>query len=122
MDSLTLLLAARRVGLGVHVKGEKLVVRGGRSQEQLARMLLARKQEVLAALRTELPPQVAHGQHFHEILPYLDPKGVLVIPFASPSKYHWWNQGQDILCTLLELGASEQIIKCYVPWWGRNKG
>ena len=28
-------------------------------------------------------------------LPYLSPSGLLVIPFASDARYHWWKDGQD---------------------------
>lgn len=36
-------------------------------------------------------------------MPYLTERGDLVIPFDSPSRYHWWNSGQSIAETLAEL-------------------
>lgn len=30
-----------------------------------------------------------------EPLPYLSPSGLLVIPFASNPRFHWWKEGQD---------------------------
>jgi hypothetical protein len=49
--------------------------------------------------------------------PYLDKKGDLIIPADSDIKYHWWGKGQSILSTLLELQASDGIIKRYVRNW-----
>ena len=46
-------------------------------------------------------------------LSYLDRNGTLIIPFDSPSKYHWWNRGQSVLGTLKSLKADEQILKRY---------
>ena len=50
MDSLSLLHRARLAGLKVRADGDQLVVRGRRSQEQLAQELLAHKVEVMAEL------------------------------------------------------------------------
>ncbi|HIC90539.1 MAG TPA: hypothetical protein EYP21_00445 [Syntrophaceae bacterium] len=46
--------------------------------------------------------------------PYLDRRGTLIIPFDCDPRYHWWNNGQSIIETLKELGASEDIIKKYL--------
>lgn len=119
MDGLALLLEARQMGLDVQAKGEQLLIRGPRSQERLVRTLLNRKQEVLTALKTELQAQVHDSQN---TLPCLDRNGVLVIPFGSPKRFHWWNGGQGLLATLAELGASEQIIKRYIPGRNGNNG
>lgn len=48
---LTLLVEARRAGLEVRAEGDRLVVRGPRRLEPLARRLLEHKAEVLAVLR-----------------------------------------------------------------------
>ncbi len=50
MESLSLLHRARLAGLKVRSDGDLLVVRGRRSQERLARELLAHKAEVMAEL------------------------------------------------------------------------
>ena len=50
MAGLTLLEEARAAGLTVRADGDRLVVRGPKWGEPLARALLARKAEVLAAL------------------------------------------------------------------------
>jgi predicted glycosyl hydrolase (DUF1957 family) len=47
--------------------------------------------------------------------PYIDKHGVLVIPFESEKKYHWWAGGQTILKTLSELNASPEVIALYGP-------
>ncbi len=53
MDGLSLLDRARLAGLRVRADGDHLVVRGRRSQERLARELLAHKAEVMAELDLE---------------------------------------------------------------------
>ena len=50
MDGLTLLLEATAAGLTVRVDGERLVIRGLRSADAVARELLAHKVDVLGAL------------------------------------------------------------------------
>ncbi len=52
--------------------------------------------------------------------PFLTPSGDLIIPMESDSRYHWWRNGQSILQTLLELGASEEILDRYVWNWRLN--
>jgi hypothetical protein len=61
MDGLTLLTDATAAGLTIHVDGDRLVIRGPRAADTLARRLLEHKLEVVAALgrlaltSTELP-------------------------------------------------------------------
>jgi len=50
MEALTLLEKAGRAGLEVTVEGERLVVRGPRRAEPLARQVLARKEEMIVLL------------------------------------------------------------------------
>jgi hypothetical protein len=50
MDGLTLLRRARDAGLAVVTEGEKLVIRGPRRAEAIARLLIEHKPEVMAAL------------------------------------------------------------------------
>jgi hypothetical protein len=50
MDVMSLLTKARSKGLDVRAEGNKLVVRGPRSVEKLARQLLDRKAEVMPLL------------------------------------------------------------------------
>ena len=60
MDGIALILEAQAAGLRVSREAEKLVVRGPRRAEPIARKLLAHKAEVLAALSDDpfaaLPP------------------------------------------------------------------
>lgn len=51
MDGLTLLRRAEDVGLAVHTDGERLVLRGPKRAEPIARLLIHHKPVVLAALR-----------------------------------------------------------------------
>jgi hypothetical protein len=52
-------------------------------------------------------------------LPYLDGE-TLIIPFDSPSRFHWWDRGQSIRTTLEELGASDEILKRYKSPYSDN--
>jgi hypothetical protein len=54
-------------------------------------------------------------------MPYIDSEGGLHIPFDSPEKYHYWNGGQSLRETLLELGAGEDIIRRYYREDGDRK-
>jgi hypothetical protein len=56
MSAGELLAAAKQAGLQVWVDGDRLVVRGPRTGEELGRQLLERKQQVLGELRSPLRP------------------------------------------------------------------
>jgi hypothetical protein len=45
--------------------------------------------------------------------PYIDNHGTIIIPFNSDQKYRYWNGGQPLSDTLLELNAPEDI-------WGKH--
>ena len=47
--------------------------------------------------------------------PYINEQGVLVIPFESDPRFHWWAGGQTILETLHELKAPDEVIDKYGP-------
>jgi hypothetical protein len=42
-------------------------------------------------------------------IPYFDNNGSIIIPFNSDQKYHFWNGGQSLSETLMELNAPEDI-------------
>jgi hypothetical protein len=46
-----------------------------------------------------------------QIEPFVDGLGVLVIPYNSDKKYHYWNGGQSVCETLRELGRCDLIEK-----------
>lgn len=46
-------------------------------------------------------------------LPYISDYGSLIIPHNAPKRYHWWNGGQSVVNTLLELGASCEVLAKY---------
>jgi hypothetical protein len=62
MDGLTLLRRARDAGLNVAAEGDKLVIRGPKRAERVARLLIEHKPEVLATL---VPAQRAAQQWRH---------------------------------------------------------
>jgi hypothetical protein len=53
LDARTLLIAARSVGMSVDVADDRLLVRGPKGAAGLARLLVERKPNILAALETE---------------------------------------------------------------------
>ena len=66
MDSVALLDVARKVGLQVTTDGQRLIVRGPKQAEPLARQLLAQKAEVMALLTADqsTPAPLGHvGRH-----------------------------------------------------------
>ncbi len=58
MGGLTLLDEARTAGLTVAVDGDKLVIRGPRSEDASARRLIAAKADVIAALQPKIPAAI----------------------------------------------------------------
>lgn len=59
MDRLTLLARATAAGLTVTADGDRLVIRGPKGADAIARDLIAQKPAVLAALAAEPPEAVA---------------------------------------------------------------
>jgi hypothetical protein len=45
--------------------------------------------------------------------PYIDHTGTIIIPFNADQKYHFWNGGQHLSDTLLELNVPEDV-------WGKH--
>jgi hypothetical protein len=62
MDGLKLLRRARDAGLAVQVEGDKLVIRGPKRAELVARLLIDHKPEVMAALVPADPPAPEAGE------------------------------------------------------------
>lgn len=48
--------------------------------------------------------------------PFVTDFGVLVIPFNSDKKYHYWNGGQSVCDTLKELGRCDLVEKYKSPY------
>src|SRR3990167_4044707 len=46
-----------------------------------------------------------------QVEPFVADFGVLVIPYNSDKKYHYWNGGQGVCVTLKELGRCDLIEK-----------
>jgi hypothetical protein len=57
MDGVTLLRRARDAGLAVLAEGDKLVIRGPRRAEPVARLLIEHKPAVMAALTPPFPKE-----------------------------------------------------------------
>jgi len=74
------------------------------------------KVQAPAPLPDELMEELkAHKWELRALLqePHIDATGSLVIPFTSSEKYCWWKGGQQILETLSELGASDEVVRRY---------
>ena len=41
--------------------------------------------------------------------PYIDNSGTLVIPFNADQKYHYWNGGQPLTETMIEMNITKDI-------------
>jgi hypothetical protein len=41
--------------------------------------------------------------------PYIDDSGNIVVPFNADPKYHFWNGGQSLADTLMEINVTENI-------------
>ena len=55
--------------------------------------------------------------------PTITTSGNLSIPFASPRRYHWWlKDGQPIVATLDELGASLAMRRAHDMDFNRDPG
>ena len=46
-----------------------------------------------------------------QVKPFVTDFGVLVIPWNSPKRFHYWNKGQSVCETLRELGRCDLIEK-----------
>ena len=86
------------------VNGTKLKVKvpPGYLTEEDKQTLRERKREIIYHLKDRARP-------------YLDEQGVLVIPFDSDPRYHWWAGGQHVLETLRELNAPPKVLVRYRP-------
>ena len=74
------------------------------------------REEIKKAVRIlkEAGPDKVKAVH-RQTMPYIDEQGILVIPFTSDPKYHWWAGGQSIMETLQELKAPPEVIGKYAP-------
>ncbi len=63
MDGLALLRTAAAAGLTVHLDGERLVIRGPRSADAIARQLISHKPAVVAAIRATAVAGCRHTLH-----------------------------------------------------------
>jgi hypothetical protein len=89
-----LLEEARAVGLKVRVEGERLVVRGPKVAEPIAKMLLAKKAEVLALLTAQ---QQAPSQK-----PQVKPRPFLPRPAGQEDNPNPWNAWTPLMLWLSE--------------------
>lgn len=57
-----------------------------------------------------------------QVQPYVTESGILVIPWNSPARYHYWKKGGQSVCdTLRELGRCD-LIPLYRSnlYWSKN--
>ena len=83
--------------------------KGGEEQiNRLAPLIREHKAELLAYL------QSGSGRRHEPPLPFLDDQGRLRIPGDCDPKYRYWQGGQSVFATLLELGASDREIEAHI--------
>jgi hypothetical protein len=116
MDGMTLLRQASEAGLAVAAQGNKLVIRGPRRAEPVARLLIERKREVLAALSTvrdqeTCEPQMT-GYRGGTVLDWADGISRLgdILPPAAmrPERWHGFH-GRAI--AFMDTWATEAAVK-----------
>lgn len=87
--------------------------------EKIAQKLIEAGKIELQAIPYELAERMAiMGENCEpdQVKPYITNFGVLVIPFNSDPKYHYWKPGgQSICATLKELGRCDLIEKYTHP-------
>jgi hypothetical protein len=103
MDGLKLLELARAAGLAVRVDGEKLVVRGPRKAEAVAKRLLENKAVVIAALCASEP------QHDHVDLAQ-NQAGVRLCPCCRRSQ-RWLSVYGVTVCGECHPPAVPELVK-----------
>ncbi|MCP4695812.1 MAG: hypothetical protein GY862_03025 [Gammaproteobacteria bacterium] len=87
----------------------KIKAKGEAKQiNRLAPLIREHKAELLAYL------QSGSGQGHESPLPFLDDQGRLKIPLDADDKYRYWQGGQSVFATLLELGASDKEIEAHI--------
>ena len=101
-----LILEIEKVGGSIQLKDDsRLRIEAPRGS------LTSEIKDALTLSKKEIIKELKDTQEANK--PYIDKYGVLVIPFDSEPKYHWWAGGQTILETLRELRAPNEIIAMY---------
>ena len=95
-----------KVGGSIQLKyGDRLRIEAPRGS------LTSKIKDALTLSKKEIIKELKDTQEANE--PYINDHGVLVIPFDSEPKYHWWAGGQTIIETLRELRAPNEVIATY---------
>ena len=88
MGALILLEQARSAGLKLHAEGDRLVIRGPKSAERIARALLDHKTEVLPLLREQptawLCPHCGQPASIDDVFPSQDGERTLTLWSCTP--------------------------------------
>jgi hypothetical protein len=105
-----LLERAEQVGVSLCIGSAGKIKAKGEAEQinRLAPLIREHKAELLAYL------QSGSGQGHESPLPFLDDQGRLRIPFDADDKYRYWQGGQSVFATLLELGASDKEIEAHI--------
>src|SRR5262245_46764072 len=111
-DAVTMLTEARAAGFEVRIAPGQLILRGPRSQERVARQLLARKAEVVAALFAEDADITWRAAVMRPQVPARGPIPVLVVRDIVPVS------GSCISCgDPLPAHASLRCLPCARAVW-----
>jgi hypothetical protein len=101
---------AEQVGVSFCIGSAGTIKAKGEAEQihRLAPLIREHKAELLAYL------QSGSGRRHEPPLPFLDDQGRLRIPGDCDPKYRWWQGGQSVFATLLELEASDKEIAAHI--------
>lgn len=119
MDSLTLLDEARTAGLDVTADGDRLVVRGPKCLEALAKQLLARKPELLGLLHQESGPRPLSEGNPKRIAPKGRGEPITVSPDGKPPALDPAAKARGLVERDLDPASiQDALAACLATEWG----
>ena len=102
MRATEIIEAALSYGAELYIEGNQLKGRNTANLPESLRKVISSNIQAIVTEMESLPS------------PYLTEHGELRIPIDCERKYRWWQGGQSVRETLIELGAPEQVIEKYV--------
>ncbi len=92
--------------------GQLILIDGGLKakalNESTRQLVKDNKDEIILFMASQNKPFIKNGSE-------------LIIPSGCHSKYKWWEDGQSIFETLLEIDAPDSLIDCHIGKLGSPK-
>lgn len=102
MTAADLVKGTHEVGISLWVEAGKLRYKSpSKLNERMRETLKQHKCEIISLLSSQPKPYIKNGSE-------------LIIPSECHPKYRWWDNGQSIFQTLLELDAPDTLIEQHV--------